>query len=253
MLIAAKANDTRAIERLTSKHGADVNCKGWASEQTPLHKAAANGHEALVEKLLLMGANMNAKDLFGWTPVMLAAKNRHYTIAQRLLARGCYANERDDNQNSAIHIAVTNGSQRMLDLLIANGGNVNFANRHRQTALHLATQNGHRTLVYVLLKNKHLLVNAVSFAQPEGEVHVRLSAEQDSAILVITDSGPGIPAEHLDRVFDRFFTTRGERAGSGLGLAMVHAVVLAHGGQVIAASAPQGGAMMTVRLPLSLG
>ena len=171
MLIAAKRNNPRAIDRLTSQHGADVNCKGSSSEQTPLHKAAANGHEQMVEKLLLMGANMNAKDLFGWTPVMLAAKNRHYRIAQLLLARGCYANERDDNQNSAIHMAVANGSQRMLDLLIANGGNVNFANRHRATALHMATANGHRTLVYVLLKNKHLLVNAIN-CKGETALHI---------------------------------------------------------------------------------
>ena len=98
---------------------------------------------------------------------------------------------------------------------------------------------------------RNLLVNAASFAQPDGEVQVQLRAEEDHAVLVITDSGPGIPPEHLERVFDRFFTTRGARAGSGLGLAMVHAVVLAHGGRVAAASPPEGGARMTVHLPLS--
>ena len=66
--------------------------------------------------------------------------------------------------------------------------------------------------------------------------------------MVVTDDGPGMAAEVLPRVFDRFFTTRGERQGTGLGLALVRAIVEAHGGEVGAES--PGGARLWIALPL---
>ena len=65
----------------------------------------------------------------------------------------------------------------------------------------------------------------------------------------ITDIGPGSAAEHLPRLFERFFTTRGDRHGTGLGLALTRAVVEAHGRSLQAESPPEGGARFIVRLP----
>jgi two-component system sensor histidine kinase ChvG len=56
--------------------------------------------------------------------------------------------------------------------------------------------------------------------------------------LRVTDSGPGISAEHAPRVFDRFFTTDAERDGTGLGVAIVKSVAIAHGGTVSFESEP---------------
>ena len=67
----------------------------------------------------------------------------------------------------------------------------------------------------------------------------------------MSDDGPGIPDGLLPRVFDRFFTTRGERQGTGVGLALVRAVAEAHGGSVSASSGPDGGASFTLRLPVA--
>ena len=66
--------------------------------------------------------------------------------------------------------------------------------------------------------------------------------------LYVDDSGAGVPPELRSRVFEPFFTTKAE--GSGLGLSIVHAIVLQHGGSLEVTSSPSGGARFVLRLPL---
>ena len=96
---------------------------------------------------------------------------------------------------------------------------------------------------------RNLLDNAVSFAGDGGWVRVELSEQPGHPVLSVVDSGPGIAEEDLPRVFDRFYTTRGERQGTGLGLALVRAIVEAHGGWVMAESPEGSGARIAVHLP----
>lgn len=93
---------------------------------------------------------------------------------------------------------------------------------------------------------RNLVANAVDF-RGEGPVAVRVSADGEWARLDVADRGPGIPADALPRVFERFFTTRG--SGSGVGLALVKAVAEAHGGSVAVQSTEGQGATFTVWLP----
>jgi signal transduction histidine kinase len=122
---------------------------------------------------------------------------------------------------------------------------------------------------------ENLLDNAISFsrsgaARPIGggdpgesprvapRVEVELRREGEVALLAVSDSGPGIPEEHRDRIFDRFFTYRpaadgaaGRRDGhTGLGLAIARVIVEGCGGTIRAADRPGGGARFEVRLPL---
>ena len=103
---------------------------------------------------------------------------------------------------------------------------------------------------------ENLLDNAASFA-PEGTaVRASLFRLSGAAVVRIADSGPGIPSEHLSRIFDRFFTYRpaaadGAPRHSGLGLAIVRTIVEGYGGNVSAANATSGGAVFTVTLPAS--
>jgi len=111
---------------------------------------------------------------------------------------------------------------------------------------------------------ENLIDNAIGFSAIGSRVLVRLSFEESEAgpeaVLVVADRGPGIPPEHLGRVFDRFFsyrppsgTRRRERRRqewhTGLGLSIVAAIVDAYGGRVAAENRPGGGAELTVRLP----
>jgi len=101
----------------------------------------------------------------------------------------------------------------------------------------------------------NLVENAADFSPPAGLVTVRVegfdaAASAAAVVLSVTDEGPGIPADVMGRIFDRFFSYRpGEEAKShsGLGLAIVKAIVEGRGGSVSAANLPGGGARFEVR------
>jgi signal transduction histidine kinase len=86
-----------------------------------------------------------------------------------------------------------------------------------------------------------------------GTVTVALASDGDRALLSVLDEGPGIPADDLPRLFDRFYRAQLSRdrssGGAGLGLAIVKAIVTAHAGELEVANRPEGGARFTVRLP----
>ncbi|WP_051914759.1 sensor histidine kinase [Thermorudis peleae] len=100
----------------------------------------------------------------------------------------------------------------------------------------------------------NLLDNALKFTPAGGQVTVRVARDGDAVLVTVSDTGPGIPPEDLDRVFERFYKSDRARSssGSGLGLAIVKHLVQLHGGTVWAENAPGGGAQVTVRLPISL-
>ena len=109
---------------------------------------------------------------------------------------------------------------------------------------------GDRTRLAQVVTN--LLTNAVKFVPAGGRVTISTDVVADQVRLTVRDDGPGIPEGELPRVFDRYF--RGSRAaanGSGVGLAVVAALVAAHGGAVEAANGCAGGAVLTVTLPVA--
>jgi len=99
----------------------------------------------------------------------------------------------------------------------------------------------------------NLLENAITYSNPDSCVWV--SARQDDAMLVIDvrDQGVGIPHDHLDRIFERFYRVdkarSRERGGTGLGLAIVKHIAQVHGGQVSVTSTVGQGSTFTLRIP----
>ena len=95
---------------------------------------------------------------------------------------------------------------------------------------------------------RNVVANAMTYAideDGEGQVTVVVSRVGDQVQIRVTDSGPGIPAEDLPHVFDRYFSKR--EGGTGLGLALTKAIVQAHGGHIEASN--PGGACFTISLP----
>lgn len=108
-----------------------------------------------------------------------------------------------------------------------------------------------RERIVQLLSN--LIGNGLKFTPRGGQVRVTLSDQPEGAVLEVRDSGPGILAEELPHVFERFFrgTNVGDAraSGSGLGLAIARSIVEMHGGEIEVASAIGEGSSFTVRLP----
>ncbi|RMG85980.1 MAG: PAS domain S-box protein [Candidatus Dadabacteria bacterium] len=96
----------------------------------------------------------------------------------------------------------------------------------------------------------NLLVNAVQAVGPRGRVEVTVEQEGGEARIRVRDDGPGIPDEVRDRVFDPFFTTKPPGEGTGLGLALVKAIVERHGGAVEIGRAEPQGTEVSMRIPL---
>jgi signal transduction histidine kinase len=95
----------------------------------------------------------------------------------------------------------------------------------------------------------NLLRNALQATAPGGKVEVRVGGDGDTVWLEIRDTGPGIPEELRDRMFEPFVTGRHGRGGTGLGLAITRDIVAAHGGGIRALPNPEGGTVMRVELP----
>jgi signal transduction histidine kinase len=94
-----------------------------------------------------------------------------------------------------------------------------------------------------------LLDNACKYTPEHGSVDVRVAAEGNRVRLVVDDSGPGIPADQRDRIFDRFRRASDQPGGAGLGLAIADAVVRATNGRWEVSTAAAGGASMAVIWP----
>ncbi|MFC3801555.1 sensor histidine kinase [Cohnella sp. GCM10012308] len=99
-----------------------------------------------------------------------------------------------------------------------------------------------------------LLDNAVKYNEPKGEISLTLKKQHHQIQLAVSNTGAGIPAEHVDRIFDRFYRADASRSrkqgGYGLGLAIAKSIVEQHRGRISAKSVPGERTTFTVTLPL---
>ncbi len=101
-----------------------------------------------------------------------------------------------------------------------------------------------------LLNNASRAMREANLAGPRV-VTVRGRTLGDLAVVELRDSGPGIPAEIINRVFDPFFTTRAVGSGMGMGLSICHTILDSHRGTIRVENHPDGGAHFTIELPLA--
>src|SRR5699024_2748303 len=102
----------------------------------------------------------------------------------------------------------------------------------------------------------NMLINAIQAVETcrpdEREITIATGTDKKGNLLfTLRDRGPGIAPDHLDHIFDGFFTTKPQ--GMGIGLAICQSIVVAHGGEVSAANRPGGGAEFRVALPRAEG
>jgi signal transduction histidine kinase len=114
--------------------------------------------------------------------------------------------------------------------------------------LQLALADGdqlHEVLLNLLRNAIHAVV-----ACPRKEILVSLTEENGENVIIVEDSGTGMPPEVMRRIFEPFFTTKPIGQGTGLGLAVCHGIILNHRGRIEVTSEPGQGTRFAIRLPL---
>ena len=95
-----------------------------------------------------------------------------------------------------------------------------------------------------------LFRNAFEATEGRGEIHLSTSTQNKHVKIEVSDTGKGIPAEDIDRIFDPGFTTKGGRVGVGFGLSICYRIVVdEHKGSIDVLSEPGKGTTFTIRLP----
>jgi len=98
----------------------------------------------------------------------------------------------------------------------------------------------------------NLVINAANAMNGKGTLalNTRFNPASEEVAVKLTDTGPGIPPEIMDKIFEPFFTTKRPGDGTGLGLSVAYGIVQQHGGRIDAENSSDGGAIFTVTLPL---
>ncbi|HYI00347.1 sensor histidine kinase [Hyalangium sp.] len=95
----------------------------------------------------------------------------------------------------------------------------------------------------------NLLINAAQAMKEHGKIAISTRQEGEEVVMVVRDTGQGMSPEVLDKLFQPFFSTKPLGEGTGMGLAVVHGIVTAHGGRIQVESQPDQGTTFTLRLP----
>ena len=108
----------------------------------------------------------------------------------------------------------------------------------------------HNHLQEVLLHVFQNAQHAMRETHGGGVLSIYVKPFGEGVRIEVADDGPGIPPEHLPRIFNPFFTTKQPGEGRGLGLSVAHSIVTEHGGRIWAENAPEGGAVFKIDLPI---
>jgi signal transduction histidine kinase len=179
--------------------------------------------------------------------------NRLNEMIQRLLTLVRLEGGDDSLEKSPVHL-------QQLIHEIAKDAAFEAQSRHCQVEVEIVAGcmvSGSASLLHSAIEN--VVRNAIRYTDEGTTVHIRLQAQEaaagSQAVVQVSDSGPGVPEDALDKLFRPFYRiddARGRQTGGvGLGLAITARAVSLHGGSVRACNRPQGGLMVEIRLPLA--
>ena len=106
----------------------------------------------------------------------------------------------------------------------------------------------HQVFLNIVMNAEHAI--AATGRGGRIEIGTATSASGDRVVVSVRDTGGGMPLDVLSRIFEPFYTTKEVGKGTGLGLAITYGIVQEHGGEIVAANHPDGGAVFTVELPI---
>lgn len=156
-----------------------------------------------------------------------------------------------------VDAGIEEGSNFSVDLVELVRGLIG-KERYRESGRHIEVQTPEPTVRVAIEGHRlaqtleNLLDNALGFTPEGGRVRVVVRAERERAILVVEDEGPGVPRQHRERIFDRFFSYRPDEPSTGehtgLGLAIVKSILERYGGEIALVDSSLAGAAFEVRL-----
>jgi two-component system OmpR family sensor kinase len=232
-----------AIRRLLARVAASV------AEQRRFLADAAHELRSPLTALSLQAERLDAAD-------MPAEARRRVTVVRRgiartrrlleqLLALARAQNETSRAQAVSLNSAIRNALENLMPLADEKRLDIGLVSR-REVTLRASEID-----LTMLLKN--LIDNAIRYTPEGGRIDLAVEVRENGATLNIEDTGPGIPLEERERVFDPFHRIIGtDEFGSGLGLSIVKAIVERLGGDIALGSSPAGGLAVVVTLPTSL-
>ncbi|MHA7877466.1 MAG: ankyrin repeat domain-containing protein [Bacteroidota bacterium] len=155
--IAVRYRQEAAI-RLLLAQGANVATRVYSTERTPLHIAAENGHEDVIEVLLdprwNPRADINARDSAGRTPLHVAVTRSHHNVICLLLGRGGSLEAQDNDGWRPLHYATFSGNDSTVRLLLARQAEVDIRENNGATPLHIAASYGRDEIIQLLLDHE---------------------------------------------------------------------------------------------------
>ncbi len=93
----------------------------------------------------------------------------------------------------------------------------------------------------------NIILNAADAMSSSGTLDIKAERLERDVEISFSDTGPGIPVEHMEKIFDPFFTTK--EKGTGLGLAVSYNIIKSYRGDIVVENKPGGGTIFKVRLP----
>lgn len=159
-----------------------------------LHQAVVDGDTDQVQSLISRGADINGKNMLGWTPLHTAVQNRRKAVAEVLIDKGADINAKDQSGQTPLHVAVDTGQKDVVELLIAKGADINAASSRGENALSLAKKRERAEIVDFLLQHGAKeptldLTEGRLYGLEEGQE--RPSSRVDYPQQVRPEAGPG--------------------------------------------------------------
>lgn len=150
LYVAAEKGDLPAVQQILASGGVDIN-KSGVYQQSPLFIAAMKGHTAIVDRLLVAGANKEKTNINQATPLYIAAFSGHFPIVERLLQAGANKDKPNIKQATPLFAAASGGYLAVVDRLLEAGADKEKSNINHATPLFIAAANGHVPIVERLL------------------------------------------------------------------------------------------------------
>lgn len=259
--------DVFVMESLAAQAAIAIQNAQWMKESREAYSALADleqmrndfisitSHELRIPLGLILGHASFLKEILEGEPRHQSEVIERAALRLKQIVEDLSKIELEQSGNSAVRYAEYDLAAQMRQLLSAHQATAT------QRGIGLEAQLPHEPLMITAEANKifvavdHLLKNALQFTNKGGQVQLSLKDEGEHVSILVADSGVGIPAKDIEKIFERFYQAEDHmtrrHGGMGLGLTVAKMLVEMHAGEILVESVEGKGSRFTIRLPKS--